>query len=345
MTDGQPGDGVACLPLHGELLDQLYEGVYYVDRDRTITFWNRGAEQITGFSRADVVGRPCFDNILGHVDDEGRPLCRRDCPLAATIADGQGRECRVYLHHRDGYRQPVRVRTTPVRDASGTIVGAVEVFHDDSELVAVRQHIEELERLAILDPLTGVGNRRYAEMQVSARLRDLRLHGWGFGLLFVDVDRFKLVNDGYGHDVGDEVLRTVARTLAYGGGSSGAVARWGGEELLVMIAVGSEEELWSAAERLRMLVEQSAVSHQGHQIGVTVSIGATLARPSDTLHALVERADRLMYQSKAAGRNRVTVDGLARRETSDARRCRTFGQPIDRLDASHRQRAGGEAVA
>src|SRR5512141_2290713 len=89
-----------------DIIDNLYDGVYFVDRDRNITFWNKGAERITGYKSAAVVGRPCSDNVLNHVDAQGLELCREHCPMAACILDGKVREADVFLHHADGHRLP-----------------------------------------------------------------------------------------------------------------------------------------------------------------------------------------------------------------------------------------------
>src|SRR4051794_22453501 len=96
VTDAAPGSRSSLIPPNADLFDKLYEGVYFVDRDRKIQFWNRAAQSISGFSGREVVGRHCFDNILGHVDEDGRTLCRRACPLAQTMEDGRSREARVY---------------------------------------------------------------------------------------------------------------------------------------------------------------------------------------------------------------------------------------------------------
>ena len=88
--------------LHATVVENLFDGVYYVDRGRRITYWNPGAERISGYTADDVVGRRCFDDILGHVDEEGRRLCFTHCPLVRAMAQRRGVEAEVYLHHRDG---------------------------------------------------------------------------------------------------------------------------------------------------------------------------------------------------------------------------------------------------
>src|SRR6478672_12515562 len=87
--------------LYKDVIDNLYDGVYFVDRDRVITYWNNGAERITGYKRKDVIGRSCRDNLLNHVTAAGVQLCLGRCPLAACMEDGIPKEAEVFLHHAD----------------------------------------------------------------------------------------------------------------------------------------------------------------------------------------------------------------------------------------------------
>ena len=289
------------------LLDNLSDGVYFVDSERRISYWNKGAERISGYAAGEVVGSFCFNEILMHVDCAGTRLCHNGCPLAETLADGEPREAAVFLHHRDGHRVPVRVRVAPVRDHGGRVTGAVEIFTDDTAGNAALQRIEELQAAAYIDVLTGVANRAFTEITLRAKLEERERYGWPFGVLFLDIDGFKRVNDGHGHDGGDRVLATVARTLAANARSFDLVGRWGGEEFLVVAANLDEAKLRALAERFRSLVAGSAAPSEGGDIAVTVSVGATLARPGDDPAAVVKRADTAMYESKRSGGNRVTV--------------------------------------
>ncbi|MFZ2088728.1 MAG: sensor domain-containing diguanylate cyclase [Desulfobaccales bacterium] len=287
-----------------EVLDNLYDGVYYVDHNRRITFWNKAAEKITGFSRQEVLGKRCSDNLLRHVDDQGTCLCLDACPLAHSIEDGRPRAAAVYLHHKDGHRQPVSVRVSPLRDESGRIMGAVEVFSDNSEKVVALQRLKELENLAYLDSLTGVANRKYLEMFLDARFNEFRRYGWPFGLVYADIDHFKRVNDAHGHRVGDLVLKMVATTLSRSCRSFDLAGRWGGEEFLCVFShLRNRQQLRLTAERLRTLVGHSSLRQEDQAISVTISLGATLVQADDTSDSITQRVDHLMYQSKHAGRN------------------------------------------
>jgi diguanylate cyclase (GGDEF)-like protein/PAS domain S-box-containing protein len=289
------------------LLDNLYDGVYFVDRERRITYWNKGAERITGYGSAEVVGKRCSDNILMHVDKRGNVLCTAGCPLADTMADGAERSTEVFLHHKDGHRVPITVRVAPIRDDHGTITGGIEIFTDNTPAATALERVMEFERLVYIDPLTGLANRRYAEITLNARFEELQRYGWPFGVIFIDIDRFKDVNDRHGHDIGDEVLRMVAKTLLNSVRSFDVVGRWGGEEFLAVIANVNREELLATVNRFRVLVEQSSIPAVPG-LRVTISLGATLARLGDETASIIKRVDKLMYESKAAGRNSATVD-------------------------------------
>lgn len=290
------------------ILDHLYDGVYFVDRERRITYWNKGAERITGYDAGEVTGRRCADNLLSHVDDQGCLLCYQQCPLAQTIADGQVREAEVYLKHANGHRVPVLVRVAPLRGPDGTLVGAVESFSDNSSLMAARARMTQLNDLAERDPLTGLGNRRLLERKLKTALLEAHHGAAACAVLFADVDHFKQVNDVHGHAVGDGVLQMVAETLRLGVRATDCVARWGGEEFVVVLTDLDPAHLSAVAEKLRVLVQRSAYSAPEGRVQVTASFGATVSRPDDTVETILRRADGLLYQSKLNGRNRVTLD-------------------------------------
>jgi PAS domain S-box-containing protein len=175
------------------MLDSLADGVYLVDRGRRILFWNDESERISGYAASEVVGHRCFENILRHIDCNGTALCTGLCPLACTMRDCVPRSGDVWLHHKAGQRVPVSVRTTPIRDDGGEIIGAIEFFTDGSRLEASKEQISKLRALALTDALTGLPNRRYLELELSSRLAEVRRHHRTLGVVFADIDRFKAV--------------------------------------------------------------------------------------------------------------------------------------------------------
>ena len=289
------------------IFESIQDGVYFVDRDRRITYWNNAAERITGYSEKEVVGAGCMDNILIHIDEEGTALCKGLCPLAAAMEDGNARQAEVYLHHKRGHRVPVSVRATPLRDKAGNIIGGVELFSDISSKKALQDRIKELEKLALIDGLTGLSNRKHVECELSARFHEKERYGLDFGVLFMDIDHFKKINDTWGHVRGDAVLKTVSETFRASTRSYDLVGRWGGEEFVGIIRNVDNQLLGKVGERFRMLVEKTRIENFQAPFSVTISVGATLAFPEDTPESIIKRADEYLYESKKNGRNRLTI--------------------------------------
>ena len=295
------------LKIYRQMLNSLNEGVYFVDPDRKITFWNKGAALITGFSADEVTGTYCHSNLLNHVDAEGNKLCFLGCPLHATILDQQERSALVYLHHKAGHRVPVQVKTMPLFDDTDTFIGSIEVFSDQQKPILHELSKDDLYSIAFTDALTEIPNRRFAEMQLKKLRLELDDTQAPYSIAIVDIDHFKLVNDTYGHDIGDEILRIVAKTLSHSVRSTDVVARWGGEEFILILNGLAENSLPTVLEKVRMLVEHSVYRSESIELSVTISIGGATAQADRTPEDLFKQADRNLYQAKREGRNCVRV--------------------------------------
>jgi len=291
-----------------EVLDTLFEGVYFVDRDRVIQKWNSGASRLTGFDLAEVKNRGCADNILVHVDENGTELCKHDCPLLSTMLDGQIREARLFLRHKHGYRIPVQVRVAPIRDSSGNIIGGVETFRETSDAENWNSRLAELEKAAFADALTGVPNRRYVEMQLARLLREHETSQRLFTLCILDLDHFKSVNDGYGHQAGDAVLATVSRTLKNCLRSTDVLGRWGGDEFVMLLPQTDRDSAHALMERCRALVESTITPFQQRQVRISLTLGAATVRTGESAAQLLSRADAQLYRAKQLGGNRCAAD-------------------------------------
>lgn len=287
------------------LLDNLYDGVYFVNRERRITYWNKGAERITGYKAEQVMGKSCGDNILNHCLDNGEELCKGACPLLRTMKFGAPQEAEIYLRHAHGHRIPVLVRVSPIYE-NGKVTGAVEIFSSNMHIFQARRRIHLLEKTAFVDQLTGLANRRFIEEKIKTALREAGSEHASHGLIFLDIDHFKRINDTFGHLAGDRALGMVANNLSSNLRESDFPARWGGEEFVVLVQNIESHAIRNVAEKLRLLIESSQLDIQGTALQITISAGATMLHPGDTLETAVQRADEQMYASKTAGRNRVT---------------------------------------
>lgn len=319
--------GLSC-EIYKAILDQTYDGVYFVDNDKRITYWNKGAENISGYQPQEVINFRCSDNILCHIDTDGREMCGPLCPLSRAVNSGQPTgQTRVYLKHKDGRRMPVDVVSSPISGPQEQRLGAVQIFRDASIYEEEAKASELLSKLASLDPLTELLNRRKIEMELDLELKKSRRLGLPLSLIFCDLDYFKNVNDKYGHPVGDEVLKGISKQLQAGIREYDRVARYGGEEFLIMLPQTKAEIAVEIAERLRTSVERWRLIYQEKlwPFSVTISMGVaemnrgetldslidraetldSLIDRAETLDSLIDRADKALYQAKKSGRNAV----------------------------------------
>lgn len=290
--------------IYEQMLNNVYEGVYFVDKTRKITFWNSGAERITGFKADEILGKYCYENILNHMDENGRQLCMNGCPLHETLKDEKMRITTVYLHHKDGHRLKVNVKVFPMYNDERELVGAAEVFVQSKKAFASGLTEEELKSIAYIDQLTKVPNRRATESTLNLHLDEFERDRQEFGIVFLDIDHFKYVNDNYGHNIGDEVLKMIAQTLNQAIRSIDFVGRWGGEEFVIIFEGISCDSFPQILDKLLILVRESKLRlPEGNEISVTASLGASMVRKNDTVESLISRADENMYYVKQNGRN------------------------------------------
>jgi diguanylate cyclase (GGDEF)-like protein len=233
-----------------------------------------------------------------HVDDGGSQLCLLGCPLSMTIADGESREAQVFLRHKLGHRVPVSVRASPIHDECGAVIGAVEVFSDSTAIRKLQKRTVELEALAYTDALTGVANRRYLDLKVQQALQEVELFTRPYGLILIDINDFKVINDTYGHACGDVVLKAICETLSTCMRPSDLLGRWGGDELLLLARDVTAYSLQQLASRCRRLIAELTIPAGGNRLRLTVSIGSTLLRKGETTEAVFSRADKLLYANK-----------------------------------------------
>lgn len=237
----------------------------------------------------------------------GREIPEAKQPLLQTVVDGIPREALAYVTHAEGYRITLITRCLPIFHGREHPVGAIELFNDNKALIAAFHISETTDETIVFDPLTGIGNRSHIESKIRTALEGYKARQLSFGILFIDIDHFKLFNDTRGHLAGDRLLRLVANTMRSNLRATDSCGRWGGEEFIALVYGLDPRGLGKVAEKLRATIQEARMRENEAELGVTVSIGATLVRAADNLHSLIDRADRLMYRSKRDGRNRVTL--------------------------------------
>lgn len=290
-----------------DLLEAAPDAMVIVGPDGRITFANAQTDRMFGYPREELVGSEV--EILLPPRFRGMHARHRGGFFAEPELRQMGRDLDLWGLRRDGTEFPVDISLSPLQIEECRYVSAA--IRDVSERRAreeqLRKAQEELELLSRTDLLTGLVNHGEMTARLESALHDRRVRGEQLGVLFCDADHFKVVNDTWGHPVGDFVLSTVAERIRGCVRADDTVGRMGGDEMLVLLpGVHSVDEVVAIAENIRRRVAEP-ISHFGRTIQVTISIGATLAAPDESVRAMTARADAAMYKSKRAGRDRVTT--------------------------------------
>jgi diguanylate cyclase (GGDEF)-like protein/PAS domain S-box-containing protein len=273
--------------------------IYTVDLDGRVSEWNRSLKRLGGWQPADLLGASVTILFAPTADiPAGTALLARAREHGTAEFEGWGLR-------KDGTMFWGNTVATALHDREGNAAGYVLVTRDLTE----RKHLEDrLLTLANTDPLTGALNRRAGEELLATALRGWRQDGRRFCVLMIDCDHFKLVNDIWGHEVGDKVLVALVEICRENLRGGDIAVRWGGEEFLLMLAATSRDAALAIAERLRRTIEDRDIDRGGGTIRITVSIGVAEVHEGDTrADEMVRRADRSLYFAKNAGRNRVVA--------------------------------------
>ncbi|GAB3302515.1 hypothetical protein GCM10027451_06600 [Geodermatophilus aquaeductus] len=336
VSASRPATGLAVGTTTAEVLlrralEATPSGVTIVDMrlpDQPIVYANEAFRELAGLPSEEILGRNC--RLLQHPDTDPGAVAR----IRAAVAAGQScRETVLNLRGPDQTPWWNELHLAPVHDADGTVVQYIGVQVDvtarvEAERALVRERdrtsaaLARIQELAYTDPLTGLLNRRRLEEQVEAAIWEARARGDALGLLFVDLDGFKAVNDRLGHAAGDELLQVVARRLRERVRRRDLLARLGGDEFLVALPDLHPETALAEATRVADELTASirrAVPLFGTEVHVGASIGVSVCPEDGVVFAdLLHRADLRMYDRKAATRGVAVRAATARAAAGSA---------------------------
>ena len=289
------------------IIDTVGDGIYCVDTERRIFFWNKAAERITGYTAEEMIGKQCFESKLDHIDKGGRPLCDLLCPLVGTIFDGKSRQEKVLLKHKDGHRVPVVVNTFPLEE-SGVTIGAMEIFQDCLPPVYDGDFVQALAQSMMHDELTGLPNKTYLNNFISYKLRENKSFTHSFVLAFAAIENYRELERSCGVSEMQHIVKRIADKLKTRARRNDLIGRWNEDSFIgVFSGSGSEDEHVVGKKLLMWLEEINSELPEGS--GVKVSVGVTSVRNDDTLDTIIERADKNMYAGLGAPQEeRVVTD-------------------------------------
>ena len=292
-------------------LDSIGDGVIGTDREGKVTYLNLVAERMTGWSRDEAIGR-MFPEVLHTIDAETRERTLNRMELAVWQNGSAGLLANSVLVRRDGFELAIEDSTAPIQDQDGQIMGGVMVFRDVGK---ARVKELNLSHLSQHDFLTGLPNRMLLNDRLNTAIALARRHRHKVAVLFIDVDRFKQINDSLGHAIGDKVLQTVGKRLEEAVRRSDTVSRQGGDEFVIVLSeVEHAQNAARHAEKIHAVLSPPHAIME-RDVRVNVSIGISVF-PDDGQDAetLIECADAAMYHAKECGRNnyRVFKSGMKR---------------------------------
>lgn len=301
-----------------DIVQSIDVGVVVMDRDYKIEVWNSFMENHSGRSASEVSALTLFE-IFPEIDKKWFTHKVETAVMLGTRAFTIW-EQRPNLVRFKSY-QPItglademyqNVTILPLRSTNGATDHVCLIIYDVTGVAVNKRQLEsanaQLQELALRDGLTGMLNRRHWEQCLEREFARHARYETPTSLVMFDIDHFKSVNDTYGHQIGDEVIREVARTTLQHARGTDYAGRYGGEEFVVLLPDTDLAGADQFAERLRQAIEQLRIDHQGESLSFTVSLGVACLTGKVSDHkTLIEHADRALYQSKEGGRNRTTI--------------------------------------
>jgi len=275
------------------ILESLGSGLIVIYEERTILYANKKACELLKKPKEDLIGRNARSTLFA-LFSEGS-----SCSFEALFQEGKVCEFDALLNRGDGETFFAHILATLIRHESSPYV--LVNFYD----ITPQKELEKrLYLAAITDPLTGLYNRRFADEMLKQEKITYKRYKTPFCILLIDLDNFKIINDVYGHDVGDKVLVAVATVLKSSVRASDIVARWGGEEFLILLRRIELEDAIKVAEKIRNAICQLKVPPVE---GLSASIGVSCYSGEGDVYNLVRKADLALYQAKAQGKNCVIL--------------------------------------
>jgi diguanylate cyclase (GGDEF)-like protein/PAS domain S-box-containing protein len=281
-------------------LNSIGDAVISTNVRSDVTYLNVAAESMTGWSREEAAGRP-IEEVFRIIDTITRETAQNPMALAIRENKTVGLTANCVLVRRDGVEVAIEDSAAPIHDRRGQVSGAVMVFRDVSMARAMSLRMSHL---AQHDSLTDLPNRVLLNDRLTQAIAQARRNQKKLALLFLDVDRFKNINDSLGHDVGDHLLQTVAQRLLACVRSTDTVSRQGGDEFVILLSeVTHAQDAAISADKI-LLVLSTPYHNDQHELHLTVSIGI-VTYPDDGIDAatLMKNADFAMYHAKDSGRN------------------------------------------
>lgn len=283
----------------------MTDGAVFLDRNLRVTAWNRRLEKMTGLASKNILNQRYDVKMLGFKDPaSNQSVPEGHDPIARVLKTMDTVKGDYRISGSNGQELSIQLTASPVIDAEGQFLGCILLIHDDSIQLDLKRQLRDLHAFSILDPLTQVANRAAFERAMEISVHNRRQSDEKFSLIVCDIDFFKQINDNYNHHVGDQALVAFSGILKTFVGDHDVLARFGGEEFVILCHNSDLETAAQRAEEIRKTLNKTPMSMIDGKF-ITASFGVSELLPDDSPTDLFVRADTALIQAKEQGRNRV----------------------------------------
>jgi diguanylate cyclase (GGDEF)-like protein/PAS domain S-box-containing protein len=289
------------------LLENLFEGVYYVDNKKKIKYWSNGAELITGYLSSEVMGKTCSQDILAHTTLDGVPLCTTGCLMRNTLATGSFYKAEAFLKHKDGHNVHVSLRITPMYNSNGEIVGATHIFTNNDAYFTIDTKETQTQHKTLYDIVTKLPNQHNLKMILQAKIEEYTRYQWTFATYIMEIDNFDKIEASYNEETRNLILSKIGSTLQNGVRPFDTMGRWSKNQFIAILVQVDDDEIELLGKRLMKQFSKTPIQVGLGELKFTLSVGATLIQPKDTPEDIANRAEKLKDYSLEKGGNRLTV--------------------------------------
>jgi diguanylate cyclase (GGDEF)-like protein/PAS domain S-box-containing protein len=286
--------------IYRDILDGLQIGVSVLDLQKKIVFWSDGAEQITGYSRIEVLGHSCTDNILLHCNQSSCEMCANQCSITSALHTAKPVESVGFIHHKSGHRTAVHTWAIPLRDKHGSIIGVIQTFEAEVAINGPDPNDQSMKERGWLDETTGLPNQTMMLSHLRETLGSFTELHIPFGVIWVQVHELNQLRARYGQEAANSMLQVLARTLRNTVWPTDFVGRWSENQFAAILCGCGEDALHAVTGRMRRMMSSATILWWGEQLSARVSIGCAGAVGGDSVDSLMRRSQQQTSASLAA---------------------------------------------
>ena len=271
------------------LIENLYEGLFYVDKVGRIKYWSKGAEKITGYTSAEVFDKICSENFLCPTDVEGNKLYGISSLFTKTLANASIKQFELHIIHKDGHKIPISARIAPMYDSQDQVVGATQLFTDNKDHLEHLVEDSEEYQNSFFDPVTKLPNHISMEMSIDAKLSEFRRYNRPFGILLIEIDNYEKLSNIYGDELKVNVFTKISTLIKKDLRPFDIAGRWSEKEFAAVLVNVRDDTVVMIGNRIINIVEKAEFTIGKGKIEITLSIGGIIATPQDTAKILIEK--------------------------------------------------------